>query len=143
MKDAVHGFLCEVEKQLHCPKSIREPFLKQMEQALEDYCDAVPEADEDALSEHFGAPEEIAREFLAEQGGKIMTTCAGSRRRALGMAIGIAAALGLAGWLALQWSGGHILSEDEGVVALVKYAQEDVQEEQPLADVILSTDEPR
>ena len=66
MNRAVRHYLREVKKRLCCPSSLKKEFLRQLTDELILFCSDRETANFLQLTEHFGAPEDVADDFLAE-----------------------------------------------------------------------------
>lgn len=83
MRKAASKYLREVKKNLRCPYSLRAEFLNQLADELFLYCEEHDDVDTADLSAHFGLPEDVAKEFMAELGGKAAGTVSQARQRIL------------------------------------------------------------
>lgn len=72
MNPAAKQYLRQVKKHLHCPRSLKNKFLQQLEDEFFLYCEDHPSMDLAGLTRCYGAPETIANEFLSELSGEMI-----------------------------------------------------------------------
>lgn len=65
---AVRRYLKQVQRKLLCSRSQKKPFLAQLEDTLLLFCEETGDAGWNALVARFGAPENMAHEFMAGLG---------------------------------------------------------------------------
>lgn len=68
MSTAASQYLREVKKRIHCSSSQKTEFLCQLEAEVIYYCEDHDYVDLAILSEYFGAPDDVAKDFLSEIG---------------------------------------------------------------------------
>lgn len=143
MKDIVHDYLRQLEKQLPCPRAVREPFLKQLRDELEHFCCRNPEADASMLAECFGSPETVAKEFLAETNPETIATNYQKRSKVLIATVSLVLlVLGAMGLMTNQKTATQLPSSESQVIASIVYAQENSEQSEQSADVFVSTGAP-
>ena len=79
-KVAAH-YLRAVRKALHCPGRQGKQLLHQLGEDIEEYCEEHPDATEEALCRRFGAPEDVAADFVEDLGGSIAVNIQRRRNR--------------------------------------------------------------
>lgn len=89
MRSAAMQYIQEVNRQLLCPRSIKKPFLCQLEKEVSCFCADHPDTTTEALIQAFGLPEEVVEEFLSELGGQTARRCANIRRQLFALAVGV------------------------------------------------------
>lgn len=72
MSPAAKQYLRQVKKHLHCPRSLKNEFLQQLEDEIFLCCEDHPSMDLAELTRCYGAPETMAKEFLSELSGEIV-----------------------------------------------------------------------
>lgn len=83
MSKAASQYLREVKKRIHCSSSQKTEFLCQLEDEIFLFCENRINVEFADLSEHFGAPEEVAENFLSEFGANEVNKCNRIKRRVL------------------------------------------------------------
>ena len=73
MSTAASQYLREVKKRIPCSGSQKTEFLCQLEAEVIYYCEDHDDVDFVALSECFGRPEDVAKDFLSELGESSLT----------------------------------------------------------------------
>lgn len=68
MSTAASQYLREVKKRIPCSGSQKTEFLYQLEAEVIYYCEDHDDVNLAVLTKHFGTPEDVANEFLAELG---------------------------------------------------------------------------
>lgn len=140
MNSAVKSYLRDVKKRIICPRSIREPFLRQLTAELEGFCTEQPEADAILLAETFGTPEEVAREFLAELGEQSIGRWTHRRRQLLCIAAAVVLlAAGAVVFISLRKPPPSVQLQED-FIASVTYQQEEgaADEEAAQGDIFVS-----
>ena len=79
-KVAAH-YLRAVRKALHCPGRQGKQLLHQLDEDVDEYCEEHPDATEEALCRRFGAPEDVAADFVEDLGGSIAVNIQRRRNR--------------------------------------------------------------
>ena len=64
-KTELSQYFKEISKRLLCKRGVKRQFLIEFQSSVQDYIDKRPEVTLEDVRSHFGAPEEIANEFLA------------------------------------------------------------------------------
>ena len=143
MKDIIHDYLHQLEKQLPCPRAVREPFLKQLQDELEHFCCRNPEADANMLAECFGSPETVAKEFLAETNPETIAISYRKRSKVLIVTVSmVLLVLGAMGLMTNPKPVAPLPSSESQVIASIVYAQENSEQSEQSADVLVSTGAP-
>lgn len=93
MNPAAKQYLRQVKKQLHCPRSLKNKFLQQLEDEFFLYCEENDLTDFDDLARNFGVPETVAKEFLSELDGETISKYYSHRGRLTLIAAGCLALL--------------------------------------------------
>lgn len=97
----------ELEKQLKryfkdvrgcllCSTKLSKKFIDDLAQSVDQFVEAQPEADIDAVKKHFGTPEEIAKSFLAETDINVIRKKIRLRRIVAGFLIAVLLIWGIA-----------------------------------------------
>lgn len=142
MRSAASQYREEVNKRLTCPNALKRSFLRQLETEALCFCADHEDADVRMLSRQFGAPEEVADDFLAELNKQTVEHCSNKRRRILRFAMAVMLAAVIA--LTFLWAQKYFLQEKlaaEGFIASITYetkADSGVLE-QPSRDTILGS----
>ncbi|MBQ7846301.1 MAG: hypothetical protein IJ392_09155 [Clostridia bacterium] len=143
VKDTVHDYLRQLEKHLPCPRTIREPFLRQLEDELEHFCSRNPEADANMLAECFGSPETVAHEFLVETTPETIALNFQKRSKVVIAAVSmVLLVLSAIGFMINQRPAAGKPSSESQVIASIMYAQEDGELGEQSAEVFVSTGAP-
>lgn len=143
VKDIVYDYLRQLEKQLPCPRTIREPFLQQLKKELEHFCSRNPKVNENMLVECFGPPENVAREFLAETNPETMAINLRKRSKMVIVAVSmVLLVLGTMGLMINQRPAAGMPSNESQVIASIMYTQEDGEQSGKSAEVFVSTGAP-
>ena len=89
MNKFIKQYLRKVNKQIHCPSSMKRTFLRQLEDEI--FCIYADHDDVDPamLSQHFGPPEEVAEAFLSNLSAQAVSCCTRTRKRLLYLAFGM------------------------------------------------------
>ncbi len=143
MKDIVREYLHQMEKQLPCPRAIREPFLRQLKDELEHFCSRNPEADANMLAQCFGSPEAVAHEFLVETTPEAFVMNFQKRSKLLIAGISIVLlALSVMGLMTKHRPATEMTSAESQVIASIVYTREDGKQSKQVADIFISADIP-
>lgn len=89
MYSASRQYIRKVNRQLRCPMSIKKPFLRQLENEASRFCSRYSDANGAMLSQQFGTPEEVAKEFLSELGEQAVNRCTYTRNKLLRLTAGV------------------------------------------------------
>ena len=87
MSTAASQYLREVKKRIPCSGSQKTEFLCQLEAEVIYYCEDHDYVDLATLSEYFGNPEDVARDFLSELGESTLTKTNDIKQRLIYFAI--------------------------------------------------------
>lgn len=89
MNKAASQYLREVKKRIHCSHSRKTEFLCQLEDEVDFFCEEHDGSNLTSLSERFGSPDDIAREFLDELGLQAVSSSNRKRQHILYFAVSI------------------------------------------------------
>lgn len=127
MASAASRYCAQVNKLLTCTRSVKRPFLQQLRDEVNFYCEEQSEHDIQSLYTKFGNPEAVAEEFLAELSPQTVAKYANRRKKALGATIAVVVIAAIAvGVLCLQNQQMQQKLEDEGFIASIIY-KEDIE----------------
>lgn len=89
MNKSVKQYLKKINKQIHCPSSMKRTFLCQLEDEI--FCFYADHDDVDivTLSQDFGTPEVVAEEFLSNLSEQTISCCTKTRKRLLYLTLGM------------------------------------------------------
>lgn len=125
MAKAAAAYCAQVNKYLTCPSSMKRPFLRQLKEEIDFYCEEHGEQEVQGLYAAFGTPETIAGEFLSELSTKTVASCTARRKRILAAALIVAViAVMAAGILGLQSHTMQQKIDDDNFIASVIYKEE-------------------
>lgn len=89
MNKAASQYLREVKKRIHCSRSLKTEFLFQLEDEVDFFCEDFDGVDFSILSERFGTPDDVAREFLTELGLEVVSSASRKRQHILYFAVSV------------------------------------------------------
>lgn len=66
MEKELKRYIRDIKRCLLCETKLSRTFINDLKQSIDQFVEAEPDADINAVKNHFGSPEEIARAFFAE-----------------------------------------------------------------------------
>ena len=124
MSKSASQYLREVKKRIPCSGSQKTEFLCQLEAEVIYYCEDHDNVDFAILSEYFGSPDDVARDFLAELGESTLSETIDNKQRLIRIAI----------LIVIVVAGVSIYTDYKQQQALDTYYIESITQEGPLTE---------